>query len=128
LSDCFLTSAISSLRRRTFKHDWYKRQGSPHAFSYSSALICALVLPRVSILYELRCSSGAALPIEGSIVSSNGASPVEDTVRDLNALAQLVMRGLREGESSCTSGVMALPDDSAGAEDDEDDEEADGCR
>jgi len=58
-------------------------------------------------LYELRWSSGTALLLEKSVVSSSGASPMIGRVRLGKAFAQLVMSGLRSGNSGSDSGVTA---------------------
>ena len=80
-------------------------------------------------MYELRCNSGTALLIDESIVSSSGASPIIGRVRFGKAFAQLVMSGLRSGNSGSDSGVTASgSEDMVGDGVDEDEGVEDDCR
>jgi hypothetical protein len=64
-------------------------------------------------------------------MSSRGASLVVARVRVGNAFAQLVMSGLRSGDSGCISGVVTSGIDDwteEGVVEIEDEEDAEGCR
>jgi hypothetical protein len=109
-------------RRRTFKHPWYSLHTAPQARSYCSALICALVLPRVSKGPSVTATGTASTadpspPSPSSLVDRGpGAARGVGLLAGGKADDQLVMsrRLVEEGPACAGTEVDTSSDDDEG--------------